>query len=104
MLEIATVTRAEETPAARLRRKVLGWTLFALGAGIVVLFSISVVYELMSGTVFGLGICLFVITFGLLILREAAVILWGLRVQLIPTEAELRAAAEQAEREGRDRP
>ena len=57
-----------------------------LGLFLIVLFTISLVHELMTGTVFGLGICIMLIVLGALLTRDGLCQLTGLRLQFKKVE------------------
>lgn len=84
MFEIVQLHRNPETSMRRYGRLALGTFMLGVGGFLVVIFTIAVGYELTGGTMFGLLICIMVITFGVLILRDGIAQLTGLRVRLRP--------------------
>jgi hypothetical protein len=93
MLEVIYTPRDPETDAVLRTRPVKrilyllgGLSLLGLGLFLIVLFTISLVHELMTGTVFGLGICIMLIVLGALLTRDGLCQLTGLRLQFKKVE------------------
>lgn len=82
MFEVIAVDRGKESTSQRLRRHLLGGLVFFLGAGILLVFTYAMIVELKRGTFYGLSLCILLLTFGALLLRDGISLLVNLRLRL----------------------
>ncbi|MEM7189564.1 MAG: hypothetical protein AAF439_08120 [Pseudomonadota bacterium] len=87
MFEIVQLEKADDAAISPwTRRLTLLWGVFLLtvGAFLAVIFTIAIYHEIRTGTIFGLGICLLLVTFGVLMTRDGIAKITGYRIRLAP--------------------